>query len=115
MTETLHTERLLRMPHCQWCFRPPVEVRDIAPLRDSSSPAFTFGALNQFAKVSASTIALWIDVLRAVPASRLRVGNVPLGRATETMVSRLTQAKIDRARFDLLQVAKSWLESGKPT
>ena len=101
LTEALHTERLLRMPHCQWCFRPPADAAGIEPLRDPAVPAFTFGALNQFAKVSQSTIALWIDVLRAAPSARLRIGSVPLGEASERLAGILTQAGIARTRFDL--------------
>jgi len=103
VADALHTERLLRMPHSQWCFRPPPVTRDLPVARDASLRAFTFGAFNQFAEVSDATLALWIVVLRAVPAARLRAVGVPRGAATETLVRKLAQAKIEPARLDLLE------------
>src|SRR5436190_4362577 len=29
LLDTLHTERLLRLPHCQWCYRPPADCPDV--------------------------------------------------------------------------------------
>lgn len=103
MTENLHTERLLRMPHSQWCFRPPQAARDVPIAREGSPRAFTFGSFNQFAKVSDATIGLWVSVLTALPAARLRVVGVPRGRATDALARRLSQAHIDRPRYDLVE------------
>lgn len=103
IAEALHTERLLRLPHSQWCFRPPQGVRDLAAWRDASNEAFTFGSFNQFAKISDETIALWTGVLRAAPATRLRVVGVPKGTAAESLVRKLAGAGIDRARYDLVE------------
>ncbi len=103
MTEALHTERLLRMPHSQWCFRPPAAARDIALSRNAMAGAFTFGAFNQFPKVSDSSVALWIGALRAAPGTRLRAIGVPRGRAAAALARRLTEAGIDRSRFDLIE------------
>ena len=103
MTEALHTERLLRLPHSQWCFRPPQAVRDVTVSREPSNEVFTFGSFNQFAKISDATIALWIAALRAAPAARLRVVGVPRGSATDSLVGKLTRAHIDRSRYDLVE------------
>lgn len=103
MSEALHTEALVRMPHSQWCFRPSEDARQLPAARDPSLGAFTFGVMNQFAKVSESTIALWIEVLRANPEARLRVVNVPHGSATDTLTQKLVGANIDQRRFDLLE------------
>lgn len=103
MSESLHTETLVRMPHSQWCFRPSVDAKSVAARRDAQTGAFTFGVLNQFAKVSESSIALYIAVLRAAPAARLRVVNVPLGSATERLSGRLVDAGIGCERFDLVE------------
>jgi len=102
-TEHLHTERLLRMPHSQWCFRPPAGARSIEVARDPALKAFTFGSFNQFAKVSDATIALWIGALRAAPAARLLAVGVPRGFAAERLSSKLADAGIDRMRYDLVE------------
>lgn len=103
MSEALHTETLVRMPHSQWCFRPSADASRVRIRRDPSTRAFTFGVLNQFPKVSASSIALYVAVLRAVPAARLRVVNVPRGSATERLTGTLVGAGIDHGRFDLVE------------
>lgn len=103
MSEALHTERLVRMPHSQWCFRPSEAARGVAAERNPSLRSFTFGVLNQYAKVSQASIALWVAVLRAVPSARLRVVNVPLGNATDNLTLKLVEAHIDRGRFDLVE------------
>ncbi len=103
MSERLHTETLVRLPHSQWCFRPSEAAKRVPVLRDATLGPFTFGVLNQFAKVSPSSIALWVAVLRAAPATRLRVVNVPRGSATDLLTQRLVAAGIDRGRFDLLE------------
>jgi predicted O-linked N-acetylglucosamine transferase (SPINDLY family) len=103
MTEALHTERLLRMPHSQWCFRTPAVARGLAVSRDIPGPAFTFGSFNQFSKVSGASLALWVSVLRAVPEARLRVVGVPRGNASEALSRKLSEAGIDRSRFDIVE------------
>lgn len=103
MSESLHTETLMRMPHSQWCFRPSESARRVPVARDPSLGAFTFGVMNQYAKVSESTVALWVEVMRAIPGARLRVVNVPRGSATEALSRKLVEANIDRGRFDLLE------------
>src|SRR6185436_13675176 len=70
--DALHSERLVRLPHSYFCYRP----RDVAPL-PGLLPALarggevTFGSFNIVAKISATTLDLWASVLRAVPRSRL--------------------------------------------
>lgn len=70
--EALHAERLLRLPNSYYCFRPPQNAPQPGPLpalqRDG---VVTFGSFNNVSKISASTLRLWADVLRAVPRSRL--------------------------------------------
>ncbi len=103
LTEALHTERLLRMPNAQWCFRPPEAVRNMSLSRNVSPDAFTFGSFNQYSKVSDSSVALWAGALRAVRSARLRVVGVPRGSASETLAAKLAAAGIDRSRFDLIE------------
>lgn len=102
MAEALHSERLLRLPHSQWCFRPPEAVRELAVAREPSNEAFTFGSFNQFAKISESTIALWIATLNAVPQARLRIVGAPRGLAASSLVDKLARAGIDPARYDVV-------------
>jgi protein O-GlcNAc transferase len=91
------------MPHSQWCFRPPAAARGTAVSRGASAGAFTFGAFNQFPKVSDTSLALWIRALHAAPGTRLRAIGVPRGKTAEALARKLTEANIDRSRFDLVE------------
>jgi protein O-GlcNAc transferase len=69
MTDSFHSEKLWRLPTCNWCF---AESPDAPPVRSSrpDSP-MTFGSFNYFAKASPMIMDLWAAVLLATPASRL--------------------------------------------
>ncbi len=103
LTEALHTERLLRMPNAQWCFRPPGAARDTPVAREASQAAFTFGSFNQYSKVSDTSVALWIGALRSTPGTRLQIVGIPRGSASKALASKLAEAGIDRSRFDLVE------------
>lgn len=70
--ESLDSERVMRLRGCFWCYD-PLDAREIPvnslPLLKSSS--LTFGSLNSFCKYNEITFALWAQVLRQVPGSRL--------------------------------------------
>jgi protein O-GlcNAc transferase len=67
--ETGHyTEAAIRLPHCYWCYSAPPLGRP--PTQRQPSPP-TFGCLNNFAKVSDVTLALWMRLLQRVPEARL--------------------------------------------
>ena len=95
------SERLLRLPDSQWCFRPPSAARvDPAP---ASSPAehVRFGSFNQFGKVSRTTVRLWTAVMRAVPDSSLAIVGVPEGACRRVLRRAFEDAGVDAARVDL--------------
>ena len=69
--EALCTERLIRLPETAWCYEPPADAPDVAPLPAISAGHVTFGSFNNLAKVNAALIELWSQVLLAVPGSRL--------------------------------------------
>jgi protein O-GlcNAc transferase len=96
-TEHLHVERLYRMPHSQWCYAPVVE------LPEKRRPASTagevvFGSFNQFAKISDACLALWVEILHAVPGSRLIVSNAPDGSARDRLLDHVARLRIEPAR-----------------
>lgn len=64
-------EQPLRLPDVAWCYDPPREAPAVSPPPSSSGRPLTFGSLNNPAKLSPSCLALWSQVLAAVPNSRL--------------------------------------------
>ena len=69
-SEALYSEKLYRLPHSQWCYQPVYELPFSVASNDAGSPV-VFGCFNQFAKISDSCLALWCEILKAVPTSRL--------------------------------------------
>ena len=84
-TEALHTERLFRLPHSQWCYRPFLDTRAAPMPPCARSGHVTFGSFNQALKLSPSTRALWARILDELPDARLVVLGIPAGRAQEEL------------------------------
>jgi protein O-GlcNAc transferase len=99
MTEHLHTEQLLRLPGCQWCYSPVLDVpRAPMPSRDGAA-GVVFGSFNHLSKISERSISLWSRVLSAVPDSTLRIYNAWPGRATSALPQRFQQHGVDAGRI----------------
>lgn len=67
--ESLHTERLVRLPTA-WCYRPWADAPAILPRRVDPA-ALAFGAMNNPAKLNAEVLAAWARILAALPGSRI--------------------------------------------
>jgi predicted O-linked N-acetylglucosamine transferase (SPINDLY family) len=62
-----YTEASLHLPNCYWCYSEP----QVRPMTTRTQGPPTFGCLNNFAKVSDATLALWTRLLQRVPGSRV--------------------------------------------
>ena len=72
LTESLHVEKLWRLP-TMWCYRPRADAPPVAPAPSAAAGRVAFGSTNNPAKLSDTTLALWAEVLAAVPGSTLLV------------------------------------------
>ena len=79
--EAFHTEQLVRLPECFSCYRPPEPCPEVTPLPARVNGRVTFGSFNNFAKITPQVLALWAQILRAVPGSRLLLKACGLGEA----------------------------------
>jgi predicted O-linked N-acetylglucosamine transferase (SPINDLY family) len=68
--EQYNSEALLRLPQSMFCYR-PVPMPEVAALPSIERGYVTFGSFNNLSKVSDATLRMWVDVLHAVPDSRL--------------------------------------------
>ena len=97
-----HTEKLIRLPHSQWCYRPFMSPA-AAPIPPCvRAGQVTFGSFNQALKLSRSSRALWARILAQVPRSRLVVLGVAPGRAQEELRRDLTAGGVSAERITLL-------------
>lgn len=101
LSQPLHTERLLYLPHSQWCFRPLLEVAPAAQAPCERQDHITFGSFNNGIKLDDPMLARWGGLLRAVPGSRLLVAGVGSTRKRESMVAAMAAAGVaaDRIEF----------------
>ncbi len=107
--EAQHVERLWRMPEVFLTYRPPAEAPEVSPPPMIERGHVTFGAYNNYAKVSDFVLALWARILLAVPGSRLVMKTSALkdeGVRDYTM-RRLAALGVDTARVSLSAVIPS--------
>ncbi|MCZ2342058.1 MAG: tetratricopeptide repeat protein [Bacteroidales bacterium] len=95
-------ETPLRLPEVAWVYRPPDSAPAPGPLPALSQRVFTLGCLNNAAKLSDACLTSWIEILRAVPGTRLVLlaGQAQMG--AKRLLERVTQAGVLRDRVELL-------------
>jgi predicted O-linked N-acetylglucosamine transferase (SPINDLY family) len=81
-TEHQSTEKLVRLPGCFLCYRPPDNAPDVARTPRESNGFITFGSFNNLAKVNVEVIELWASLLQEIPDSRLFIKNPSLTDAS---------------------------------
>jgi len=101
ITDRYHTERLIRLPHSQWCYRPFLSPPVIRTPPCAKNGFITFGAFHQSNKMSPMTRRLWAQVLAAVPDSRLVVVGAPGGRAADDLRRDLTAPGVTAERISV--------------
>ena len=70
-TESIHTEELLRLPDCFSCYQAPDIYPEVNSLPAKDTGYITFGSFNNFAKTTPDVIALWAQLLHAIPNAKL--------------------------------------------
>jgi len=71
--DAYHSERVVRLPCCQWCFQPIMEAPEVAPPPLRRDRWVTFGSFHNLAKLGPGVIGLWSRLLKQIPHSRLLV------------------------------------------
>ena len=102
LTDSYHTETLVRLPHSQWCFRPFISVACAEMPPFVRNGHVTFGSFNQALKISRAVRRLWAEILQRVPGSRLVILGVAEGGARDDLVADLAGAGGERARITVL-------------
>jgi predicted O-linked N-acetylglucosamine transferase (SPINDLY family) len=101
MTDQLNTEKLWRLPICAWCYQPPEIAPDIQPRGDGP---ITFGCFNAFGKINPRLTAIWAELLKVVPGSRLLLKSVGAGEASsrQRLAGQFAEHGIASERIEML-------------
>jgi protein O-GlcNAc transferase len=100
LADELHSEKLLRLPDSQWCFRPfgaPLEI-DPLPARDNGF--VTFGSFNNLSKASDTLLHCWTRILTALPDSRLRITRVRSPQRAAAIIALFAHSGIAAERIE---------------
>lgn len=96
-------ETPVRLPGCRFCYAPPRFAPEVAPPPCLTTGAITFGSFNALNKLTPEVIALWADILNAVPGSRLLLKrrNLVFPEIRAAYAARFAAAGIGIDRLDL--------------
>jgi predicted O-linked N-acetylglucosamine transferase (SPINDLY family) len=100
-----HSERLLRMPDTQWCFRPYGTPAAPGPLPALAAGCVTFGSFNNLTKVSDTLLACWARILVKLPNSRLRLTRVRSAQRMAEITALFARSGVAPERIEGVQYA----------
>ncbi len=80
--EAAFTEQIWRLPASYLCFSQPAEPVEVNTLPALANGYLTFGSFNNLSKMTSEVVALWAQLLRALPDSRLLLKAKQLGEAS---------------------------------
>jgi len=92
--DRFHVEKLVRLPGGFLCYAPAPEAPAVAELPLLGSGHVTFGCFNNLAKLTPAMVALWAQLLVALPGARLHLKS--FGLAAESARRSLLQQFADR-------------------
>lgn len=94
------SEKIVRIP-ATTVFDPVVSEPAVGPLPALSAGRFTFGSFNRIVKSGDEVLALWGEVLRAVPGSRFLLGGMRDARLAADVRARFAREGIAEDRLVL--------------
>jgi predicted O-linked N-acetylglucosamine transferase (SPINDLY family) len=102
-TEHLHAEKLVRLPAGAFCYRPDPQLPEPGEAPHVRAGHVTFGSLTDLSVLTPRTVALWAQLLRALPGTRLLVSADGLAAASarRELAAQLAGHGIAEARFEL--------------
>lgn len=100
--ERFFTERLVRLPGSQWCFKPEFDAPDVGPLPSGLQQAVTFGSLHDLAALTPEIVALWTRLLKSVPGSHLIIAARGADRPVARIPEKFAAAGVEPGRIEVL-------------
>jgi len=100
-----HCERLLRLPHSQWCFRPFGKLPIPGPLPARATGFVTFGSFNNLTKASDTLLHCWAEILVKLPTSHLRLTRVRSAQRAAEIIAFFGQSGVGPERIECVSYA----------
>ncbi|MBY0512392.1 MAG: tetratricopeptide repeat protein [Gemmataceae bacterium] len=100
--DPLFAEGLLHLPEVGWVYQPPAAAPALNALPAQARRTFTFGCLNNPAKLSDACLVAWAAILKAVPRSRLVLLAGRSAEAARALTARFTELEISSDRLELV-------------
>jgi protein O-GlcNAc transferase len=100
-----HCERLLRLPHSQWCFRPFGTPLAPDPLPARKAGFVTFGSFNNLTKASDTLLRCWVEILGKLPTAHLRLTRVRSAQRAAEIIALFGQSGVGPERIECVSYA----------
>ena len=100
--ENQFSEKIIRLP-ATGLFQPFSEAPDVNPLPAYKNGFLTFGSFNLLRKLTPSVIAVWSQIMRAAPSSRMLLGAMPEAGDNVTLIDQFARHGIERGRLSFHQ------------
>jgi predicted O-linked N-acetylglucosamine transferase (SPINDLY family) len=101
--EAEFSEKILRLPVTNWCFRQPPEAPVIGTLPALRNGFVTFGSFSNFLRLDNDTLESWAQILKALPDARLRVVGAPEDESLERLTRVMDAVGIAAGRLDFIR------------
>ena len=103
LTDAHHSEQLIRLQGCAWCYEPDIEaLLGLDPATDRGH--VTFGSFNNLAKINERMLRVWARIIEAVPGSRLLLksaGFLSMAARKRTREALISGTGISEERLDI--------------
>jgi len=100
VADVWHSERLLRLPDSQWCFRPFGTLAAPGPLPAREAGFVTFGSFNNIAKASDTVLHCWAQILVNLPTSHLRLTRIRSPQRAADIVALFVRSGVAAERIE---------------
>jgi len=109
-SEAFHSERLLRLPGPFLVFSPSAEAPEPAPAPCLKNGYVAFGSFNAVQKIGPACVALWANVLKSVPGSKLLLKNKAMrdAGARSRLSAAFAREGVDESRLVLAPFESSF-------